>query len=818
MKFSGLRLIFLLLIGLVLSSCATLNDPEASQEFKSHEIGQFSPEQSFGQTIYSRRPNFNRIQLWLQITDDPNEQAHSLIFELFQDNNQDHPLRTLSVPLNSIKKSFPLSIYFDPVVNSSNKNYYLQMKTTGGVVKVFGRNEDQYPFGQALINHQPQFSDAAFRLGYRYGLLSFYEDLIDFFKGLPYFILLGLSIWVPGRFLLMLTGLERKFDWGGRVALSIGISLSFIAVLVTWTSQFGFKWNSFSVWFFVIMIALLMGVMAINRNRGFINLKNIHFGPKWFLNILLLLIFIFSLSIRLIMVRDLATPAWVDSVHHALIGRLIYETGAIPQSYSPLLNIQTANYHSGFHSNFAFFLWLSGLDIPKALLIFGQFLNALMVFSSYLFAITFTRSRLAGILAALATGVFTPMPAYFTSWGRYTQLAGLVILPASFALLYFILNQRVKTKIDLTLRPGKPNSLATFLLAGLVCGGLFLTHYRVMVFLAALVLSFLLISLFLWAKKRKAQRWIVNTSIYIFLLTLISIGFSYPWWPSSISTLFKPSLVWGNVTKIKVFSDFSWSLLTSASGIYILVISGAGMAWAIWKREIFPWIFIIWVSFLFFFANLGALGLPLNGFVNNMSVTISLFLPIACLFGYLLGWIIDGWGNILPSRVTKYYQVIVFGIFTFLSFFAAPAILTIINPTTIISRHADLEAIDWLNYHLPRFEKVLINPFSWGYGIYAGGDGGYWISAITNHPTDPPPVLYGLDVNTSTIASEMSQNVIQTNGNPEKIYQMMVSKDIKYLFLGAKGGIFSPQAFLNSPLYQNIYSENGTWIFKVKEP
>ena len=35
--------------------------------------------------------------------------------------------------------------------------------------------------------------------------------------------------------------------------------------------------------------------------------------------------------------------------------------------------------------------------------------------------------RIGGLAAALIVGVFTPMPAYYTSWGRYTQLAALLI-------------------------------------------------------------------------------------------------------------------------------------------------------------------------------------------------------------------------------------------------------------------------------------------------------------------------------------------------------------------------------------------------------
>jgi hypothetical protein len=60
------------------------------------------------------------------------------------------------------------------------------------------------------------------------------------------------------------------------------------------------------------------------------------------------------------MTRDLAAPAWVDSVHHALLTRLIGEQGAFPVSYAPYVQANTSSYHPGFHTLLAFFGWLSG--------------------------------------------------------------------------------------------------------------------------------------------------------------------------------------------------------------------------------------------------------------------------------------------------------------------------------------------------------------------------------------------------------------------------------------------------------------------------
>jgi hypothetical protein len=113
-----------------------------------------------------------------------------------------------------------------------------------------------------------------------------------------------------------------------------------------------------------------------------------------------------------VMARDLSAPAWVDSIHHAAITRLILEKGGYPSTYAPYIDIDATEYHAGFHSVLASFQWLSGLDSPEAMLLLGQVLNALIVFAVYLLAVALTHHRSAGLGAAAIAGLFTPMPAY----------------------------------------------------------------------------------------------------------------------------------------------------------------------------------------------------------------------------------------------------------------------------------------------------------------------------------------------------------------------------------------------------------------------
>src|SRR5688572_28604170 len=48
-------------------------------------------------------------------------------------------------------------------------------------------------------------------------------------------------------------------------------------------------------------------------------------------------LFVLILAWRLFQVRTLALPAWVDSVHHTLLLRILLEQGQIPDTWAPYL-------------------------------------------------------------------------------------------------------------------------------------------------------------------------------------------------------------------------------------------------------------------------------------------------------------------------------------------------------------------------------------------------------------------------------------------------------------------------------------------------
>ncbi|MEW5868960.1 MAG: DUF6541 family protein [Chloroflexota bacterium] len=807
-----------------------MQDPEASQEYRADVVATLGnasdrvgsdaqPGQTVGQVFVSQRPRLNGVQLWLRPASSTFDPTATLTVELYPAPGASSPLASQQFTYAEIDENFPISVHFPVQDSRDNRPYFLRLQADGALLRIYGRNQDSYPKGQLWVDQTPQNADLSFRLSYDYGLLAFLNDLARFLAGSWLILPFLLILWLPGRLLLGIwwARLPDKsslpFDWGQRLALSIGLSLAVIPLILLWTTRLGLHWNLTGL----VIAALLLVALYLWQNRSHLSgwpRRRLTLHPD-LVNLGLALVFILSLGVRLIMVRDLATPAWVDPVHHALITRTIMEAGAFPETYQPYLPSTSASYHAGLHASLAAFTALTSLPLQRSLLIFGQVLNALSVFAVYLLAAHLTRDRKAALLAAWLAGLFTPMPAYYTSWGRYTQLAGLLILPAGVLLIDYLLSDSKTSEPALLPRP------PALALAGLALGGLWLTHYRVAAFLACLVLADR-VTRFVrdwW----RGSYWKTAISHLVLWSGLggLALLLTLPWWPAALGQLFTPVFAnWNPTTPnhLPLFSDFTWSYLTAGLGKITLILAAFGLRLAQNQGRRFFLTIFLWIVLLFSSANLGFLRLPGQGLITNASVEIALFLPISILGGYLLAGIINTADLITPPGWHKLAYAALAALAIAASWHAGSVMLPVLNPVTLLSRQADLTAIQWLDQHLPPGEPVLINAFSWGYGTYAGNDGGYWIGPLAGHPTIPPAVLFSLS-NTPEEAARLraqSRQAFDASSDPEALLAFLKSQGVHYVFSGVRGGPLSPSALRASPFFQILYNQDGVWLFQVR--
>ena len=814
---------FLFMVLLItMAGCVTFNDPEVSQEYNSDPIGILDSHTTIGQTFIARRPNSNGITLWLTTQssqdDSPTtDSQNSIVIKLYHLPTDDTPIFTTSILVPPPEVNTPITIHIPDQTRSAGESYYLELTSLSASIQVNGRNEDAYPHGQVFINDQPEDADIAFRLSYDYTFNAVVQDIS---QGVTYtwlVIPLLIALWLPGWLLLEISGLRTRFDFGEQTALCMGISLALIPIIMLWTTILNIKWTKNSVIFVAGFLVALLVVRLIYKyiilrrpaNKNEADQSKEHLPDSLFqinfrsgISLALIMIFLFTLAIRLIMVRDLATPAWVDSVHHALITRLILSNGAYPASYLPYWNISPTAYHPGFHSIVAVFSWLSNLNVAQALLVLGQVLNALLVFSVYLITKTLTHSPASGLFAAVITGFLTPMPAYYTSWGRYTELTGLIILPVAFVLI-----QSLKNKI--TSRQRYWNILS----GAIVSGGLFMVHYRVIIFLGCLILSYLVI--YMLSKKSEGSIKPARLWLMTFIVADASMISVSPWLYQTIKNTVLPIIISSGTITVPFFQDFSWAFLTAALGKQTLVLAGLGLVWGMIRLRSFAFLLTFWILILFLMANLAALHLPGGGLINNTSVEIMLFIPISILGGYFLDQIIMHWRGFIPDKLSLPIAGSIIVLIGLVAIIGARQLVTIINPITILSRNADLPAIEWINENIPANETIVINPFAWGYGLYAGNDGGNWISPLTGRTTLPPPVLYGLGSCNRQI-KEQSRKVIDLGSNPAALAEFLKFNQLHYIYVGAKGGVLSAEKLSASDLFAIRYQNDGVWIFSLK--
>jgi hypothetical protein len=250
----------------------------------------------------------------------------------------------------------------------------------------------------------------------------------------------------------------------------IGLSVAFWPLLLLYVSLLGLRLSGPVVW---AVLGLSLGVIVwLSRTGGFGERPSL---DEMLAGVTLGGMTLLALVFRLGDIQGLPVPLFGDSLHHTMITSIIETTGRVPAGYRPFVPVDTFTYHFGFHTLSAVLGMLTGAAAPKAVLVMGQVLNVASLPVAYLLARELFSSRLAGLAAALITGFVSVMPAYYVNWGRYTQLAGLVLLPVAMAML-----------LRATRREGKgfEVALAAFCVAGLV-----VVHYRILIFYGLFVVA-----------------------------------------------------------------------------------------------------------------------------------------------------------------------------------------------------------------------------------------------------------------------------------------------------------------------------------------
>ncbi|MEA3309339.1 MAG: DUF6541 family protein [Chloroflexota bacterium] len=658
---------------------------------------------------------------------------------------------------------------------------------------------DLYQLGQFYVDGQAQTGELAFQVYYDYNFSLVWSDLQSGVQKLWLVFPLLALFWAPGFLLLQLwPQVRQRHDTWEQIALSLGLSLAFIPFSLLWITQLGGQLGTTSARWFYTLLGLAAVSWLLYRRRECQKTETLATPFKW-PGVLLTAMLLFGLGVRLLTIRDLALPAWVDSVHHVTLARIIAERGKVPATYRPYVDVGAATYHYGFHAAVAYFSWLSGSNIIQSTLLIGQFYNIAMALQLYLFTRWLTQRRKTALFAALLIALVSNMPAYYVSWGRYTQLSGLLILPVAIILNIETVERRNK----------KTLALAIFTLAGLI-----LTHYRVLAFYVCFLAAWWLVKF--WDTRPEWRMRLREVPQYLGIGLLAGLALM-PWlWETATALWLRAFLHWGGSPSAStVLMDFSWYYVSRGIDRYLLTVGVLGAVVALLEKKRFTWVLLIWLGELFIITNPSLVGLPGEGLTNNIAMLITWFIPQAIWSGFILTTLWESWLDALPGREKWCYLALII-LLGSLCLVGVSYQLVVLNPECVLALSADREALAWIETHTAPDSYFLINSRRWQGEIYMGTDGGYWITPLTGRRTNVPPALYPLGTRESTVEIKtLNEKLKELYPAPASLWQRLRELGVDYIYLGALGGPLPPQTLHATPGFQLKYDNARVRIYAV---
>lgn len=499
---------------------------------------------------------------------------------------------------------------------------------------------------------------------------------------------------------------------------------------------------------------------------------------------------------RFYQARELVVPAWVDSVHHVFIIQKILENGGIPADLGPQMPVAFF-YHFGFHVLAAAYTLLARLDAAQAVLWLGQMLNALAALSIYRLGVVLWADRRRAALAGLLAGFVLQMPAYYLTWGRYTLLSGLVILPLAMA---------AALELDSAARRGAA-PWGTALRLALLTASACLSHYLAAGLLALFVIVLSAAGLReAWQKRRLA-------ALPWRMLGAAALGglLAAPWlWRTWMLGSRLASLEMAAPPLEDAFSSLTslYNLLGPARNRLLLLLALPGLFLALRRPRLRP--LAVWAGLL------ALLCLPWGPRFNPFrpdQIAIVLFLPAALLLSELLFAASQALGRIWRPRGGQ--AALLLATLGLLAWGMAET-RNILNPSTVLATQADLNALQWVTLNTPSAARFFINPRLWQTASYRGVDGGYWLLPLTGRQSMLPPVIYGWGPRWLVRqVNDWAGRALRLTGCTPAFWALADEAKLDYVYIKEGYGSLQPSALAGCERLLLVYRKEGVYIYEI---
>lgn len=690
--------------------------------------------------------------------------------------------------------------------------------TTPGAAVVVPYDTAEIPGRQLYMGDGAVPGHLSYKL--HYDVLSIARDvsgrMISYMAGSAWFLLASCLLYLlPGGALVV--WLVRDGDWTERLVVATSLSVAVQALLV-YATMTGLRLNAALVKGFVALCGAL--ILA----RGFLGWRSRRLQPGLWKRIweglrqdpspvALLLVFAVVLAVRIWVIRDLVAPMWGDSYQHAVIAQLTVDNGGLFASWAPYAPLSTFTYHFGFHANVALFHWLSGDPVVHSVTWVGQVLNSLAVLSLYPLTVRVGNgNRWAGVAAVFIAGLLSALPMYYVNWGRYTQLAGQVILPVLMWMTWRLLEA-----------PRWDWRLGASVAVAVVALGL--AHYRVVLFYGAFMAALGVVWLFQnWGKWRH----IGQVALYALLLGCAVILLFLPWGLHTLRArlplIGRYLIEQGNESYFHRQEYNAIGNISFYAPWSLLVLDVVALAWLSMKRQWRAWSLVLWVLLLLILANPYVVGLPGTGIISNFAVFIMLYIPLCVLGGISVGYtLVSGW-----HRRRWIMAIVLVPIVVLCVGYGLIQRTRDLDMEYAMVTRSDMEAMNWIRVHTPSDARFLVNGFvAYGQALVVGADAGWWIPLLAERQGTIPPITYGMELGGEPDYQQRFmdwflylQQVSPTSPEGEEFLR---NSGVTHVYVGQGAGMVgnsgSPLldvgALSNDPTYRLIYHRDGVWVFEL---
>jgi len=653
-------------------------------------------------------------------------------------------------------------------------------------ISLWASREEAYAHGELRAAGQAIGGDLVMAASHRYRFTDALADLARLLDGWAWpLACLGLLLTTPG--LALCLWLKRP------LYLALPLSLATWPLALLWLATLGAPYGPLVIWM-VLALSLAATAAGLICNR--------HIRLKWLAALrapttcLLVSVTALSLAVRLLNVRELVLPNWVDSLHHTAITQLIVEAQGLPADGGRFVALPGFYYHFGFHALAAALRQVAGITSHEAVLIAGQGALALAPVGVYALAKGLGSSHRAAVIGAIVVGCWSYMPAYYASWGRYPQMAGLLLAAGAMPSIWRLASAQ---------RPGWRLVVST----GLLVGALLLTHYRI---LALLVPWGLVLLLRLLVHRRWARLSPAALAVSAALLA------TAPW----LGRLLGPfvaqfSAYYGTLVTAPAADDaWPWALMAYRWSPLLLGAAGAGLVGAVLRRRWSVAALGLWAGLSVLVPNLHWIGLPDLWLVNNTTVAIAYWLPVGVLVGWLvaemLHWIERRSG--VKARI-RGLRLAGLAVALGLSLWGAWLHVDVINPGTVLATPDDLTAAAWARQHLPEDALVLVNSTHWTNTARRGSDAGWWLPLLGSCAVTLPNALYIQggrqrfdEANQLAIAVEEAFDLCAPD-----LLRQLASRGVTHVYVGAAGGPLTPARLDACRAYVPLYVYGPTRFY-----